>query len=165
LSTDGKIKLFNAFGTVNVLADAVGYYTDSSLRGLAASQPFAMTATESSLKTLTTSYADTLALAVKAPVNGKVTLNSTAIVKNSTGSVECVISESTDIPTSLAATSTPSYHFFKGDATVQAGSISGTRTFDIATSIEVTYVLACLTNNNNGDIRMRNMTAIFTPAP
>lgn len=31
LSPDGKFKLFNFDGTVNVLADVVGYYTDSSL--------------------------------------------------------------------------------------------------------------------------------------
>jgi hypothetical protein len=36
LSADGKIKLFNWSGTVNVLADVVGYYTDASLKELQA---------------------------------------------------------------------------------------------------------------------------------
>jgi hypothetical protein len=36
LSSDGRIKLFNYSGTVNVLADVVGYYTDVSLKELAA---------------------------------------------------------------------------------------------------------------------------------
>lgn len=35
LSTDGKIKLFNQSGTVNVLADVVGYYSGSTLEELA----------------------------------------------------------------------------------------------------------------------------------
>jgi len=35
LSADGKIKLFNAAGTVNVLADVVGYYSGSTLKELA----------------------------------------------------------------------------------------------------------------------------------
>jgi len=36
LSPDGKIRLYNHVGTVNVLADVVGYYTASSLKELAA---------------------------------------------------------------------------------------------------------------------------------
>jgi hypothetical protein len=36
LSPDGEIKLFNFNGTVNVLADVVGYYTDASLKSLQA---------------------------------------------------------------------------------------------------------------------------------
>ncbi|NOX29856.1 MAG: YncE family protein, partial [Actinobacteria bacterium] len=37
LSPDGKIRLYNHVGTVNVLADVVGYYTAESLKELAAS--------------------------------------------------------------------------------------------------------------------------------
>jgi hypothetical protein len=36
LSTTGEIKLYNHAGTVNVLADVVGYYTDKSLKELGA---------------------------------------------------------------------------------------------------------------------------------
>ena len=34
LSPDGKIKFFNAFGTVDVIADVAGYYIPSSLTEL-----------------------------------------------------------------------------------------------------------------------------------
>jgi hypothetical protein len=36
LSDDGRIKLYNHAGTVNVLADVVGYYTNATLKELAA---------------------------------------------------------------------------------------------------------------------------------
>lgn len=36
LSPDGMIKLYNHSGTVNVLVDVVGYYTNSTLKELAA---------------------------------------------------------------------------------------------------------------------------------
>jgi hypothetical protein len=41
----------------------------------------------------------------------------------------------------------------------------GTRTFAIAASATIDYVLACKEGTDGGNIRGRNLTAIFAPAP
>jgi hypothetical protein len=102
LSDDGKIKLYNHAGTVYVLADVVGYYTNTSLKALqgeidalaatvANSKPIMRSARvedvapdpEGTRKVIAT-------VTINAPVDGTVQLvGSTWEISNTTGTVTC----------------------------------------------------------------------------
>ena len=171
LSSDGKIKLFNAAGSVSVVGDVVGYYTTSSLTELTAeikalkdAQPFAATKYEEDQVQLTDTPIGTVFVSVTAPVAGQVTLNSTVNVEMGTpgGDLICAIVPSSTIPANLAV---ESMQVFENGDSSNEGSLSGTRTFDIAVGATVEYTLACEDYGDDGSAHKRNLTAIFTPAP
>jgi hypothetical protein len=175
LSPDGKIKVYNFNGNVNIVIDIVGYYTNSTLKELQSqiddlkkALPFAVTVFEGSEINLTTEPAGYVTVTVSARVAGQVTLNSTAIVTMTTNDedVICALAEATNIPS--LDTFRESAQWFQNDAVSDGGSVSGTRTFDIAADATVDYVLACrgsrITPDSGGVIRARNITAVFTPA-
>jgi hypothetical protein len=124
VSPTGQIKLANFNGTVNVSGDIVGYYTNSTLKelaaGLAASdaklaatdaklvaleiaQPFAVSNYMENEKLLTTTPARIVNVTVTAPVDGQVTLNYSTLIDNlDVGVVSmCSPHRSTEIPADL----------------------------------------------------------------
>jgi hypothetical protein len=173
LSPDGKIKLFNANGSVSVVGDVVGYYTSSSLKELAslvntleAAKPFAVTAEESGRGILTNEIITYIDVEITAPVAGQVTLNSYAVVHHGGGDgawVACKLLESTE-PAGTVGVSIHYIQWFEKTGSLDYGTLAGTRTFDIAAGETATYGLRCRESGNGGEIRSRILTAIFTPA-
>jgi hypothetical protein len=166
LSPDGKIKVYNFNGSVNIVIDIVGYYTDSSLKELAASQPFAVTDHTPTLIDLTTtpvSYGD---VTLTAPVDGQVTVNYSTVTSSAAsgdGNL-CAPFRSTGIPAFITGDEA-GVAWFEAAATDGTGSMSGTRLFDITAGQNVTYSMVCEEIAGDGKVQGRTITAIFTPAP
>lgn len=176
LSSDGKIKLYNHAGTVNVLADVVGYYTNSTLQELAstvadlkASQPFSVSAYSPLGETLSTSPKSYLDLPVTAPVDGQVTVNYSTYIWNSDagGRSVCAPLRLAPINPIDISNTVEGVGFWETSAPFNGneGSVSGTASFDIAGGTTVTYSLVCELRVGSGSTRGRSMTATFTPAP
>jgi len=183
LSPDGEIKVYNFNGSVNIVIDVVGYYTDTSLKelsaGLAAAnariaalenaEPFAVSGVRVGVTGLvTTTPVSYLDVTVTAPVDGQVTLNYSTYVQILTTSdaVLCAPFRSTEIPADLTTEDEGIGYFRRGDTgSSVAGSASGTRTFDISAGQTVIYSVACEGTGALGSLGGRTATAIFTPAP
>ena len=195
LSPAGVIKLANFNGTVNVIGDIVGYYTNSTLKELAAgladannkiaaleglntgprldtleaSEPFIVTAKAGvGITDVTTTPTNYVTVEVTAPVAGQVTVNSYATVRHTglDGSgVVCKILESTESNGSYNATN-DYVQWFQNEGAATVGTLNGTRTFHLAAGETKTYGLRCQEwTNDGGSIRSRILTAIFTPTP
>ena len=189
-SPAGAIKLANFSGSVDVIGDVVGYYTNSTLKELAAglteannkiaaseakilmleaSEPFAVSNYEGLAVLLTTTPTSFLDVAVTAPVDGQVTVNYSTQIFNSTLGEEsvCAPYRSTEIPAITILATDQGIGYWETAAAINGdqGSVSGTATFDIAAGATVTYSLACEEYGGAGQVRGRTMTAIFTPTP
>jgi hypothetical protein len=103
LSPDGKIKLYNHAGTVDVLADVVGYYTDNTLVELANSRPIARSASSGSVGTLPTPGGTiVLSVTIEAPVAGLIQIAASAQIDDVVGDMTggnygCHLTEGTGI--------------------------------------------------------------------
>ena len=174
LSPDGAIKLTNFAGTVFVLADVVGYYTNDTLTeidqrltvletgvaDLERAQPFAVTATDLDNASVGVTDEAVVSLQISAPVAGQVTVNSTARVQEVVAGdrVRCSI-------TSGTAFEAPFLQEFQSPGTPgDLNQIAGTRTFDVAAGSTTTFSLVCV-HLGSGDTNLRasTLTAIFTP--
>ncbi|MEM8621780.1 MAG: hypothetical protein AAGF73_18905 [Actinomycetota bacterium] len=166
LSPDGKIKLYNQNGTVDVVGDLVGYYTSETLQELNQnvelalnSRPFVVTDHVPSLGffLLDGTPKKVAEVTVVAPVVGQVTLNSsTQAYQSDAGKVvDCSIEET--------FTQTASHvQRFEATGPVE-GHLAGTRTFDIGAGESKSFYLACTENGVGGAVRSRTLTATFTP--
>lgn len=172
LSPDGQIRLFNAFGTVDVLADVVGYYTDATLSelgsrvtALEAAQPFALTDFSGSTVSLTGTAASYLDVTVTAPVDGDVVVNYSATMTNSEAGAEnvCAPFPSTEIPIGIGPSSQGA-GLWQASGAAANGSVSGTRLFPMSAGETVTYSLACEEYGGDGALLGSTMTATFTPS-
>ena len=190
LSATGQIKLANFNGTVDVIGDIVGYYTNSSLKELAAglaeantkiaaseakiavleaSEPFAVSNYNAPLQLLTEAPKSVVDVTVTAPVDGQVTVNYSTDIDNlilGQDSV-CAPYRSTEIPTFTILNTAQGVGFWETATLITGdeGTVSGTAAFDIAAGTTVTYSLACYELGGDGGVRGRTMTAIFTPTP
>lgn len=170
LSPTGSIRLFNQNGTVDVLADIVGYYTDSSLLelqaqvdALRAAQPFADSGFR---KIVPVGPADTVIASVEvtAPSDGSVLASSTASVIDEApgGNVRCSI-------TTISELETDFIQWWQSGGTAgggDTGQLAGTRVFPIQAGDTVTYQLVCDSLNaggNSADVRDATLTVLFTP--
>lgn len=169
LSGAGTFAVFNKAGSVDVVVDVNGYYTNTSLQALAAAQPFVVSAEETAVPPtpLTSTTASYQTVTVTAPVTGHVTVHFTAIVQSGAdgNDVRCSVAESTDIPGFMTTNSSivAGWHERAG-APGDIGSASGTRTFEVAAGNTVDYVLVCQ-GAASDSLHTRALTAIFTPAP
>jgi hypothetical protein len=174
LSATGAVKVAVANGTVNVIGDVVGYYTNSTLQELAnrvaeleTSEPFTVTAETHDDTTLTPTPTEYIFVELTTPVGGQVTVNSFAKVRNTgpDGSdVVCKILNSTEADGTYNPTA-PYVQWFEATGATDNGTLNGTRTFTLAAGETNTYELRCSEIGNGGAIRSRVLTAIFTPAP
>jgi hypothetical protein len=179
LSPDGKIRVFNFRGSVNIFIDIVGYYTNSTLQellqrveALEAPQSFAEVATSSTIVQLSDTPTSYLDVQVTAPVDGHVTINYSTILGSviSVGEPDaksaCNVFRSTEIPAPTIPDLGPGAAVWGADSgAVDDGSLSGTNRFDISAGQTVTYSLACEEYSGSSFLLGRAMTAIFTAAP
>ena len=183
LSGDGKIKLVNFNGSVDVIGDVVGYYTSSILKEflagllaaysriavLEASEPFAVSNFNPNYGVLSTTPTSIVDVPVAALVEGQVTVNYSTYIANGTLGQEsvCAPYRSTEIPATTIPANDQGVGYWEtavvggGDE----GSVSGTATFDIAAGATVIYSLACEERGGTGSVSGTTMTAIFTPTP
>ena len=173
LSGDGRIKLYNHAGTVSVLADVVGYYTNSTLQELAnglttankkiaaleIAQPFAVMDHNPFASSIPVNTTKVLASTeITAPVDGKVIVSYSMYGLNPTAAVTCEVNSSTEI-SGLGNPDAPG-------GLNGVGNFAGTSVFDIEAGQSVTYVLACSDPfNDKANAFSPTITAIFTPAP
>ena len=164
LSPDGKIKLFNFAGTVAVIGDVVGYYTNSTLKELAAlkmAQPF----TESNeilgqipLSTVEISPTNVISTFITAPVAGTVSVYVSAYTSGGDDPLDradCMITTGTQL--------TNPFIFASPMVTGALQSIAGVRSFDMAAGSSKEFKLLCIALGGPHKISDRTMTAIFIP--
>jgi len=190
LSPDGKIKAFNAGGTVNVIVDLAGYYTPASLTdletrllgvesALGTNRPVVeysaaldeMELSESAVDptTLVVDPAtEVLTVTIDAPRAGKVAVVANATAKSALngGRLVCQITDDAN------ATTIDGGNSVVGIASPAAGGSQPTlgtnRVFDVAVGPN-TFDLMCAATENAGPptagvtIHYRSMSATFTP--
>lgn len=184
LSTSGTIKLLNLNGTVNVIGDVVGYYTNSSLveihnrlaalegldagnrlTALETAEPFAVHASGNQAESVTATDEVVRSVTVTAPAAGTVTVVSSheAIEPTSYHGVRCSITTGTDLDLNHEQ------YWQSPGVTAQSEQMAGTRGFSIAAGDTVTYNLVCDHfgggAGETSGIRDSSLTAIFTPDP
>jgi len=176
LSPAGQIKLANFSGSVDVIGDVVGYYTDSSLKELAtrvaaleASEPFAVSGYDNLYVGLPTTPTSVVDVTLTAPVDGQVTVNYSTYIDNLVlnGDSVCAPYRSTEIPPFDIPFNDPGVGWWETavPANGNEGTVSGAAQFDIAAGDIVKYALACESRSGTGSVAGKTITAIFTPAP
>jgi hypothetical protein len=166
----GQVSFYNHEGTVNVLADIVGYYADhnhddryytkTEMDALLA--PFtnsvAAFATTDNITTLTNSEVVYQTVTLLPPADGVVIVNSQAHTNSGAGGaiVRCGISN----------TSAIDYGFLQ-IVTVNGGgyeTINGTRAFDVTEGSLLTVNLVCDLASGAASLSRPTLTAIFAPS-
>jgi len=191
LSPDGRIRVFNFNGSVNVILDVVGYYTNSTLQelsaGLAAAnskiaaleagvaaldaaQPFTVVS-PTIFEVTAQSTTNIRSVTVTAPVAGQVAVFATGFMFEGTDTN----GEGTDTDGEYvlcgvmdSVTDPPGGEdlFWQSPVDSNSSHLSGSRVFDIAADEEATYYLVCRNaSGGSSSIRSPRLTAIFTPAP
>lgn len=176
LSADGKIKLFTESGTVNVIADVVGYYTRSSLvelnqriAALEAQGPVVAYSESATVVPLSLGAingnqldaAELLTVTINAPAAGKVAVVAHATARGgSDGSrMPCQITNNPAATTidvdKVLGIASPS-----GGALESQPTLGTNRVFDVAAGPN-TFDLMCTATGNENEIHYRSMTATF----
>jgi hypothetical protein len=128
----------------------------AGVAGLETAQPFAVSASTTDFTALTTTPTSYL--------NLQVTINYSTYISNSTDGAESICNVYTGAPPNSLSFNEPGVGFWETGGLSDAGSVSGTKQFDIAAGT-TTYSLVCEEYSGNGAVYGRAMTAIFTPAP
>jgi hypothetical protein len=166
LSAAGAVKLAVANGTVNVIGDVVGFYTDSSLKELAAlkvGQPFTEfneIIEQTPLSTIEISPTKVIGAVVTAPVAGTVSVFVTAHTSEGdspSDRADCMITTGTQL--------TNPFIYASPMAAGALQSIAGVRSFDVAAGSTTEFRLLWIGLGGSHMISDRTITAIFTPAP
>ena len=186
LSPDGKIKVFNQNGTVDVIVDIAGYYTPSSLAELdqrlaaveaggsggtiveyASATDEVDFTTVSSVDETTLVISDAselLTLTLDAPSAGKVSLIANATAKSGGTLNSRLVCQITNDP---AATTIDGMEVL-GIASPATGgsqpSLGTNRVFDVAAGSNTFDLMCAGTGTAPVTIHYRSMTALFTPA-
>ena len=167
--------LRNAFGTVDVIGDVVGYYTRSSLTELStrvgsleaelddvvAGMPFAVSDSQDAQVQLSTSLTRLpfASVDITPPADGTVVVNWSARVAGSTADqqVQCGAGDSYVTWTRPEQTG--------GAAGPLFTSIGATRGYDVSAGEATTFTLTCRVNTGTAYIQQRDINATFTPSP
>lgn len=188
LAPDGTIGIFNAFGSVDVIVDVVGVYTNDSLveiqnrlltlesqntdliervTTLENSRSFVVDSGPASQLTVGTTRSAVRAVTVTAPVAGRVVVHGAATaVENTAGhDVRCAVS-TTPTP---GSSNTNDFIWEASGATTNdtsgegdAGVVAGTRVFGIAAGATTTYYFSCVnTVSGTSEVWGANLTATF----
>ena len=170
LSPDGKIKVFNFRGSVNIFIDVVGYYTSSTLQELeqrlvaleTAPAPFATEFGGDQVFTVGTTPSVVRSLSILPPTDGSFTVNSTAYAVEDTAN--------RNIWCSLTTSDTEidfGYLQFWQSGVAEFGQMSGTRAFNVFADELFTVNLICQHNGgiatDTHQMRDSNMTGIYLP--
>lgn len=167
LDDGGKVTLYNKFGQVFVLADVVGYYSETTLAALEAEvaalragQPFVSSDSTDDDVELTDALVTIVSVQIAAPVAGHVGVVAAANVDHNGlvgADVGCEINTSTSGPGMEL--------WFERDQVSNSGNVAGTRVFEIAEDATQTYRLQCREQSDGGLVDQATITATFTPAP
>jgi hypothetical protein len=191
LSPDGKIKVFNQNGTVNVIVDIAGYYTPSSLAELnqrlaaveagggggsggviveyASATDVPPTMNESAVVGGQIAATEQLTVTLQAPTAGKISVIAHATAKSGATPRARLVCQITNNPASTSI----DVNEVLGIAAPSSGgaqpSLGTNRVFDVVAGSN-TFDLMCAATGNQGDeindsveIHYRSMTALFTP--
>ncbi|MEM9513559.1 MAG: hypothetical protein AAGA42_01770 [Actinomycetota bacterium] len=184
LSPGGAIKIFNQNGSVSVLGDIVGYYTNASLidldtrlaaveaqasanaagvAALDAAQAFTkVSETEPGFTSAQSTPTEIVSVEVTAPVDGHVATIATGYMVEQTDgqSVRCGVMDSVSNPP-------PGEQLLWQSPTGgDLAHLSASRVFDIGAGETATYSLVCInTSFGASDVYSPRLTAIFTPNP
>jgi hypothetical protein len=167
LSPDGKLKLFNNAGTVDVLADVVGYYQPIDVAGVESrlSALEAATAGEALgavVQLDQDEIAEVVAVTVSAPVPGSVVVHTSAAVSDQFpgGKVFCSITTSPSL-----ALADPAQAWESAGSDGSIGQLSGSRVFDVAAGSH-TFRLMCQSATSDtqpATVSAAVMTYTFVP--
>ena len=184
LSPDGKIKIYNAFGTVDVIVDVAGVYVNSSLTEIS-NRLAALEAEDSALharisdqrtttqsvnggdRAITSAWTNVLQLSAPISRNGAVIVfaSATAFENTAGEDVQCVI---TDTPASVTADRSMLWEASGATAGSTAGEgdagvVSGTRSFSVTGGTSGTFALMCRNTASGGSSQIwsPHITVIF----
>ena len=168
LSAQGAIALYNSSGTVDVIADIVGYYASGSVVDLLARvqalerrQPFAVGAGGDAGVALFGDGAIVKSVTLVTTAAGTVVVNSTVTAQEATSAdwVTC------SITTGLALDDGYVQFWQSGGPDAEFAQLAGTRIFSVAADQTVTFNLFCRRSgpSNASAVLDPTMTAIFTP--
>lgn len=154
LNASGQFDVFNKFGSVHVIIDVVGLFYEYH-DVVEAKLPFAVSDFSTDFVDLPGTVATVV---IMAPVDGQVTVNSSAyVVIDPPDAAACYINS--------GSTDTVREWFEPGEGS-KNGNVSGTWTFDIKAGELSRYDYQCYSTNGTGFIQYPSgLTAIFTPAP
>ena len=164
LSPTGAIKIYNRFGSVNVLADVVGYYTRSGiedlearLAALEAGRVVGASAHRDNIMPSPPGYGPILSVTIEAPGSGTIQIVGTVYTYGDVGaSATCRLSHNEDFSADLDDTDRPYYMAGVGN---NHCATSGAVAVDAGTHV-VTLVSAVPTN---GGIEDASLDALFVP--
>jgi hypothetical protein len=169
LSETGGFNVYNKAGSVDIIIDVNGYYTQDSLAQLAADvaalqagQPFIVDSDPiESVEALST-ITEIRHVTVTAPVDGQVAVIASAYMVEGTNGyiVKCGLMESVDEPGDSEKL------FWQGQTEGAYAHLSANRVFDISAQTTATYYLVCRNvNSSSTQVNSPKVTGIFTPAP
>lgn len=180
LSPDGKIKLFNTNGSVNVLADVAGYYTDSSLTeistrllALEAQQPVVAYDSATDEVLFPTAVApngsgllpasEQLTVTIQAPAAGKVSVVANATAKSGVGSGARLVCQITDDSASTTIDANEVLGIAAPSTASSQPSLGTNRVFDVVAGPNTFDLMCAATGTAPNTLHYRSMTAMFTP--
>lgn len=177
LSSDGRVAVYNRFGTVDVIGDVMGYYRrdgledlESRVAALEAVQPFAVSARtdEVTLGQLGGSAGTIVSLDVTPPADGQLTVNSTTHIDTTdivSGAAPPWTPASCSITTG-SALDTAYVQALKGEVgDLDSNQLAGTRVIEVAGGVATTVRLWCEHDTlfTLSYFRDSVLTAVFTP--
>ncbi|MEM9513398.1 MAG: hypothetical protein AAGA42_00965 [Actinomycetota bacterium] len=167
LSPDGAIKVFNQNGAVFLVGDLVGYYTNSSLRELAQSRSFTVTAEfdgSAEPSALPAAPVELLEVTIDAPVDGVVTVSSQAVVglDGIPGNRALCRLERSTTPVPERYDAAELFVQVLGLPAGNFGTLTGVRAFDVLGGQSVTVELRCMSTEGGSSALSRNVVAVFT---
>ena len=168
LSADGKLAIFNKFGSVDMLADVTGYYTSSGLAGLEARRPsvYAEAVDTTSAPAITTDETSVISLDVDADVVGEIVAHYDVTAAGFGGEpdLRCALvqaGETVDWSNSQIWTA-------NGGGGADNGTLSGTRTFRYdpngPTTSNIDLRLKCR-RYGTGGVNILNASVVATLIP
>ena len=171
LSDGGSFEVFNLAGTVDVIVDVNGFYTQTALKALAddvaalrAALPFTVASEPRERVRIGSSFSEIRSVTVSAPVKGQVAVIASGYMIEDGGSTRCGLVKNT--------VRGPADDFDLRWTTTRgsgASHLSASRVFDVAADETVKFILVCqelLVGEVAGDTKINSpqVTAIFTPA-
>jgi hypothetical protein len=173
LTADGKINIYNNAGTVNVIVDIAGYYTDhnhddhyytkTEVDALIAplTNGVAAYAGGQQMTNLTTTDTTYRTVSLMPPADGTVIVTSSAYFYNTSGIpviARCVITKGATV------LDEPGYFQYANMPSSNGSEvISGTRGFTVTEGALFTVNLVCDTFSGTASINDSSLTAIFAP--
>ena len=176
LGAGGDVAIFNAFGSVDVIADVTGYYTSAGLRDLtdevarmAASAPFVVQGVEPSTDGIGLDPASVLSVELTAPADGTVSASySTTAITNAPAGADVIcglIADERAQPTGRSTDDGFSQKWERG-ADGDIANLAGGRAFEVSAGETIrVHVLCDRDGAGSGSVDDTSLIARFDPLP